>query len=124
MTAARRCGRRVWCRRSVDEYSGEVDGAELGAELAARIGGASTVILASHGVIITAPTIQEATYKAASIDRVCRLWYDVTVLGRTPKPIGRGMRIGMKKSLLERGADVFWAGEVRSLLRTQPDVLD
>jgi hypothetical protein len=30
----------------------------------------------------------------------------------------------MKKSLLERGTDVFWAGEVRGLVRREPDVLD
>jgi len=108
----------------IDEYAGEIDDADLGAELAARIGDASTVILASHGVLVTAPTIQEATYKASSIDRMCRLWYDVLVLGQKPTPIAPGARAGMKKSLLERGTDVFWAGEVRALLRTQPDVLD
>src|SRR5690348_863930 len=57
----------------VQEYSGEVDSAELAVALAEQIGDYSTTILASHGVIVTAPTIEEATYKAASIDRVCRL---------------------------------------------------
>jgi ribulose-5-phosphate 4-epimerase/fuculose-1-phosphate aldolase len=108
----------------VTEYTGEVDDAELGARLADMIGDKSTVILASHGIIVTAPTIQEATYKAASIDRVCRLAYDVMLLGRDPLPIARGIKVGMKKSLLERGSDVYWAGAVRSLLRAEPDVLD
>jgi ribulose-5-phosphate 4-epimerase/fuculose-1-phosphate aldolase len=108
----------------VSEYTGEVDDAELGARLADMIGDKSTVILASHGIIVTAPTIQEATYKAASIDRVCRLAYDVMLLGRDPLPIAHGIRVGMKKSLLERGSDVYWAGAVRSLLRAEPDVLD
>ncbi|HEY6791009.1 MAG TPA: class II aldolase/adducin family protein, partial [Trebonia sp.] len=108
----------------VTEYTGEVDDAELGAELADMIGDKSTVILASHGIIVTAPTIQEATYKAASIDRVCRLAYDVMLLGRDPLPIAGEIKVGMKKSLLERGSDVYWAGAVRSLLRTEPDVLD
>ena len=40
----------------VQEYTGEVDDAELGARLAEQIGDASTVILANHGVIVTAPT--------------------------------------------------------------------
>ena len=107
----------------VQEYAGEVDTAELAAELAEQIGSASTVILASHGVIVTGPTIREATYRAASIDRVCRLAYDLLVLGRAPLPIAAGIRVGMKKSLLERGSDVFFDGAVRQLIRTDRDVL-
>lgn len=108
----------------VREYTGEVDDAELGARLAEQIGDASTVILANHGIIVTAPTIQEATYRSASIDRVCRLAYDVMLLGREPLPIPAHVRYGMKKSLIERGSDVYWAGEVRALIRREPDVLD
>jgi ribulose-5-phosphate 4-epimerase/fuculose-1-phosphate aldolase len=108
----------------VQEYSGEVDSAELAVQLAEQIGDYSTTILASHGVIVTAPTIEEATYKAASIDRVCRLAYDLLAIGRDPLPIGRGIKAGMKKSLLERGTEVYWNGAVRSLLRHEPEVLD
>jgi ribulose-5-phosphate 4-epimerase/fuculose-1-phosphate aldolase len=108
----------------VEEYSGEVDSAELAARLAEQIGDYSTTILASHGVIVTAPTIQEATYKAASIDRVCKLAYDLLAIGRDPLPIGRGIKVGMKKSLLERGTEVYWNGAVRNLLRNDPEVMD
>jgi ribulose-5-phosphate 4-epimerase/fuculose-1-phosphate aldolase len=108
----------------VHEYTGEVDDAALGADLARQIGDSSVVILASHGIIVTAPTIQEATYRSASIDRACKLAYDVMLLGRDPLEIAPGLRHGMKKSLIERGTDVFWAGAVRSLLRREPEVLD
>ncbi|WP_433220349.1 class II aldolase/adducin family protein [Dactylosporangium sp. CS-047395] len=108
----------------VHEYTGEVDDAALGADLARRIGDKSVVILASHGIIVTAPTIQEATYRSASIDRACRLAYDVMLLGKDPLAIAPGLRHGMKKSLLERGSDYFWAGAVRKLLRHEPDVLE
>ena len=108
----------------VTEYTGEVDDAILGAELAEMIGDRSTIILASHGVIVTGANIREATYRAASIDRMCRLAYDVMLLGRQPLPIAEGLRAGMKMSLLERGSDVYWAGAVRALLRAEPDVLD
>jgi ribulose-5-phosphate 4-epimerase/fuculose-1-phosphate aldolase len=108
----------------VREYTGEVDDAELGARLAEQIGDASTVILANHGIIVTAPTIQEATYRSASIDRMCRLAYDVMQLHREPLPIPDHVRFGMKKSLIERGSEVYWAGEVRALIRREPDVLD
>ena len=108
----------------VQEYTGEVDSAELAARLADQIGSYSTTILANHGVIVTAPTIEEATYKAASIDRVCRLAYDLLAIGRDPLPIGTGIKVGMKKSLLERGTEVYWNGAVRNLLRSEPEVLD
>jgi ribulose-5-phosphate 4-epimerase/fuculose-1-phosphate aldolase len=110
--------------KMVEEYTGEVDSATLGAELAEMIGEATTVLLASHGVIITGATVQEAMYRAASIERVCRLAYDVMLTGRTPLSIAPGFMKGMKASLLERALDVYWAGAVRLLLREQPDVLD
>jgi ribulose-5-phosphate 4-epimerase/fuculose-1-phosphate aldolase len=108
----------------VQEYTGEVDSTELAVRLVEQIGSYSTTILASHGVIVTAATIQEATYKAASIDRVCRLAYDLLAIGREPLPIGAGIKVGMKKSLLERGTEVFWNGAVRNLLRNDPEVCD
>ena len=107
----------------VHEYTGEIDNAQLGAELADRIGDAPVAILASHGVIVTGATLPEAVYRAASIDRVCRLAYYVHVMGRDPLAIPSGLMKGMKESLLERAVDVYWAGAVRLLLRREPDVL-
>jgi ribulose-5-phosphate 4-epimerase/fuculose-1-phosphate aldolase len=107
----------------VHEYTGEVDSVALGADLAERIGGCSTVILASHGIIVTGDSIALATYRAASIDRMCRLAYDVMLTGRDPLPISQSIRTGMQKSLIERAADVYWSGAVRQLLRREPDVI-
>jgi len=107
----------------VTEYSGEVDSSALGADLAQQIGDASVVLLASHGVIVTGPTIEEATFRAATIDRACKLAYDVLILGQAPLPIAPGIMKGMKASMLERGAEVFFAGATRQLLREEPDVL-
>ncbi|MCU1460076.1 MAG: Ribulose-5-phosphate 4-epimerase/Fuculose-phosphate aldolase [Acidimicrobiales bacterium] len=108
----------------VAEYAGEIDSRELGADLAQRIGDASVVVLANHGVIVTGPTVEEVTYRAASFDRQCRLAYDLLVAGRAATTVTPDVRGAMKASLLERGTDVFWAGAVRRLLRTQPEVMD
>ena len=108
----------------VNEYSGEVDTPELGAALADAVGDKSCVILANHGVIVTAPTIEEATYKSATIDRQCRLMYDVLVAGRSASTVPPVLRPAMKASLLERGTEVYWAGAVRRLVREEPDVLE
>jgi ribulose-5-phosphate 4-epimerase/fuculose-1-phosphate aldolase len=107
----------------VEEYAGEIDSPDLGADLATQIGDAPVTLLASHGVIVTGATLPEATYRAATIDRVCRLAYDVMVSGRDPLAIAPGVMKGMKASLLERAADVYWAGAVRLLIRDEPDVL-
>lgn len=108
----------------VSEYGGEIDSAELGADLAERIGDASVVFLANHGVIITGATIEEATYKAASLDRQCRLMVDVLQAGRSATTVPPLVRPAMKASLLERGTEVFWAGAVRRIIREHPDVLE
>ena len=112
----------------VDEYTGEVADAALGADLASRIGSATVIVLANHGVIVTAPTIEEAVYKAASFDRQCRLAYDVLLAsgaasGLHPTTIDPMFRTAMKASLLERAAEVYWNGALRKLLRDQPEVL-
>lgn len=108
----------------VTEYTGEIDSAELGAELADQIGNASVALLASHGVIVTGPTIEETTFRAAVIDRTCRLYCDVMRLGREPLRVAPGVMKGMKASILERGSEVFFAGAARQLIRHEPDVLD
>ena len=108
----------------VTEYSGEIDSPELGQQLAEQIGAYSVVVLANHGVIVTGPTVEEATFRAATIDRVCQLAYDVMVLGRTPLAMDPGVMIGMKKSILERGSDVYFAGAARMLIKDEPDVLE
>jgi ribulose-5-phosphate 4-epimerase/fuculose-1-phosphate aldolase len=108
----------------VREYDGEIDDPVVGAELAGRIGDKSVVILANHGVVVTAPTLQEAVYRSASFERVCRLYYDVKLLGVEPIRIAEHVQKSMKQSLLGRGAELFWNGSVRMLLRNAPEVLD
>ena len=107
----------------VEEYDGEIDSPVLAADLAQRIGSAKVALLASHGVIVTGATIEEATYRAASIDRACHLAYDVLVTGREPLEMNRAAMIGMKASLDERAAAVHWAGAVRTLLAAAPETL-
>lgn len=108
----------------VEEYDGEVDSPALAAELASRIGKANVAILGNHGVVVTGSTLEEATYRAASIDRACRLGYDVLISGRKPLRMSRAAMTGMKQSLIERAAEVYWAGAVRNLIRVQPEVLN
>jgi ribulose-5-phosphate 4-epimerase/fuculose-1-phosphate aldolase len=108
----------------VEEYTGEVDSADLGADLATMIGDASVVILASHGVIVTGETLELAVYRAATIERMCKLAFDVHLMGKDPLEISPTFMTGMRASQLERAVQPFWDGAVRLLLRREPDVLD
>jgi ribulose-5-phosphate 4-epimerase/fuculose-1-phosphate aldolase len=107
----------------VEEYAGEIDTPLLAQDLAHQIGDAKVAVLASHGVIVTGADPIEATYRAASFERVCKLAYDVLLTGLTPLELRRSAMLGMKASLIERAAEVYWGGAVRSLLRAEPEVL-
>ncbi|OYN82356.1 class II aldolase/adducin family protein [Mycolicibacterium sphagni] len=108
----------------VEKYDGEIDAPWRAAELAGQIGSANLVILANHGVIATGQDLAAAVYRAVSIERVCRLAYDVMVTGRTPSEMNRGDMIGMQASLIERAADVYWAGAARMTIKADRGVLD
>ena len=68
--------------RLVESYDGEIDSATRPADV--WIAGANLTILANHGVIATGRNLAEAVYRAASIERVCKLAYDVMLTGREP----------------------------------------
>jgi ribulose-5-phosphate 4-epimerase/fuculose-1-phosphate aldolase len=108
----------------VENYDGEIDTPWRAAELAGQIGTANLVILANHGVIATGSDLAAAVYRAVSIERVCRLAYDVMLTGRTPSAMNRGDMIGMQASLIERAADVYWAGAARMTIKADRSVLD
>ena len=107
----------------VEKYDGEIDTPWRAAELATQIGSANLVILANHGVIATGKDLAAAVYRAVSIERVCRLAYDVMVTGRTPTTMNRGDMVGMQASLIERAADVYWVGAARMTIKADPGVL-
>ncbi|AQT81014.1 aldolase [Mycolicibacterium litorale] len=108
----------------VDKYDGEIDAPWRAAELAQQVGSANLVILANHGVIAMGHDMASAVYRAVSIERVCRLAYDVLLTGRTPAQMNRGDMVGMQASLIERAADVYWAGAARMTVKADPGVLD
>jgi len=108
----------------VTDYDGEVDQPTLGADLADHIGDASVALLVSHGVIVTAPTIEEAVYKSVLFERTCMLHWLVRAMDRTPVAIAATHQKQLKASLVERAAPVYWHGVVRALVRDEPEVLE
>ncbi|OKO86296.1 hypothetical protein AC629_16905 [Bradyrhizobium sp. NAS80.1] len=55
-----------------DETRGLIDTQELGASLAAALGGTSTLLLRNHGVLFAGATIPEATLMGVFLERACR----------------------------------------------------
>lgn len=107
----------------IDEYDGEVASADLGAVLADAMGDASVAVLASHGVLVVGPTIEQATYAAANFERCCEIAYRIMALGATPKPLPEVHHLPLKASIVERGSEAYWDGAVRQLIGREPDVL-
>ncbi|MDT5172885.1 MAG: hypothetical protein QOG37_136 [Mycobacterium sp.] len=107
----------------VNAYDGEVDSPSRAADLAAHIGQANLTILANHGVIATGRNLGEAVYRAGSIERVCKLAYDVMLTGKEPSQMNWSDMVGMRASLIERAAEVYWAGAARMTIKADPDVL-
>ncbi len=107
----------------VDEYSG-VDDSESGKWLATQVGGASGILLAHHGAIVTGSTIGEACYKAATFERMCRFTYDILAAGRTPQEIPAEHRPALKAALRQNTPRAYWDGAVRLLLAAEPEVLE
>jgi ribulose-5-phosphate 4-epimerase/fuculose-1-phosphate aldolase len=107
-----------------DSYGGEIDSATRAADLAARIGSCTLTILGNQGVIATGRNLAEAIYRAASIERGCKLAYDVMLTGKKPVQMNWADMAGMQRSLIERAADLYWAGAALMTIKTDPAVLN
>jgi hypothetical protein len=68
--------------------------------------------------------LAQAVYRAASIERVCKLAYDVMLTGKEPVQMNWADMAGMQRSLIERAADVYWAGAARLTIKADPAVLN
>ena len=108
----------------VDDYDGEVDTPLAGGELADAIGPATVALLVSHGVIVTAPTVQEAIYKSVLFERTCEMHWRLRAFGQQATPIAPVFQRQLQSSLIERAADVYWDGAIRQLVAAEPQVLD
>ena len=75
-------------------------------------------------MIATGRNLAQAVYRAASIERVCKLAYDVMLTGTEPTKMNWSDMAGMQRSLIERAADVYWAGAARLTIKADPAVLN
>jgi ribulose-5-phosphate 4-epimerase/fuculose-1-phosphate aldolase len=109
--------------RLVDEYQGQVLDADAGTWLADAVGDGIGVILVSHGAIVIGSSVEEATYRAYTFDRMCRLTADALVAGEPTREIAPEFRASLLEAFRTHALDAFWNGAVRRLLRDEPEVL-
>jgi ribulose-5-phosphate 4-epimerase/fuculose-1-phosphate aldolase len=109
--------------RLVDEYQGQVLDADAGTWLADAVGDAIGVILVSHGAIVIGSSIEEATYRAYTFDRMCRLTADALLAGERAREIAPEFRASLLEAFRTHALDAFWSGAVRQLVRAEPEVL-
>lgn len=107
-----------------DEYTGGIDSASGGQDLAQAIGDATVVVLANHGVLVTGDTIAEATYKFAMFERSCRLNVEALATGLEPTIVPTDKRAQLKQMLLRYSTTYYFNGAARKVLQTAPEVLD
>jgi ribulose-5-phosphate 4-epimerase/fuculose-1-phosphate aldolase len=107
----------------VDEYEGQVLDADAGEWLADRVGDADGIVLVNHGVIVVGASIEEATYRAYTFDRMCRLTADALVAGVATREIAPEHRPSLRDAFRTHALDAFWNGAVRMLVPDSPDVL-
>lgn len=107
-----------------EEFTGGVDNASAGEELARALSDASVALLVNHGVLVTGSSVAEATYRAISFERVCQLHVDAARLGKKVRPMNPDVRQAMKLGFMASGPRAYWPGAVRMLIKAEPDVLD
>jgi ribulose-5-phosphate 4-epimerase/fuculose-1-phosphate aldolase len=106
----------------VDEYEFTA-GVDAARSLADHVGKASGVLLAHHGALVTAPTVEELCYKATTFERMCRFTYDILAAGREPVEFPASERAAMQAVLKGPPLRAYWEGAVRRLLAREPEVL-
>lgn len=108
-----------------NEFTGGIDNPEAGKQLAEAVGEARSALLVNHGALVTGQSIEEATYRAVSFERVCKLAYHTLLTGRDPVPMGPDITAVVQETFfLPDTVEFFWNGAVRLLLKREPDVLD
>ena len=108
----------------VDEYQGQVLDQDDSAWLAERVGAADGVILVSHGALVIGASVEEATYRSATFDRMCRLTADALISGLPTREIAAEHRAALKDAFRSHALDAYWNGAVRLLLATDATVTD
>ena len=107
----------------VDEYDGTVESSTAGVWLAARVGAASTALLANHGAIVTGSDFAIACYRAVVLERACTATVEALQAGVKLRELPVDGRAALKAELQRNAPPAYWGGAVRLLLAREPEVI-
>lgn len=109
----------------VDEYAGIVDNAAAVNPTVSAMGGAEVVLLAGHGVVVTAATVPAAYRRSVALEMRCERAWRARAISDGP------LRSPLSDSFLDwcrkGGPGVppgYWEATVRAELRADPTLLD
>jgi ribulose-5-phosphate 4-epimerase/fuculose-1-phosphate aldolase len=106
----------------VDEFGGTVDGLDAADACAAALGDASWALLANHGVLIAAGSVEQAYLRAVTLEWRCRQAWYMAVLGNVePMSADEATRVGGRVD--NEGFPFLWEAMARREIRLDPTVL-
>ncbi|MDF3312229.1 class II aldolase/adducin family protein [Rhodococcus sp. T2V] len=107
-----------------DEFTGGINDVDSGRHLADTVGDkGNVVLLANHGLLTFAETLEEATYRFFSFERSCKFNYEAMASGRKPVTVPEAPRREMKEIMKKYNHYYFWNGAARQVLANDDSVL-
>jgi L-fuculose-phosphate aldolase len=91
-----------------------------GKSVAAAFGDANVLLISNHGVILLAPTLEEATMRAVFIEQAAAFHIEATVAGGSPID---GSSVPRRREFLtETAIPLMWDANLRRLQKSDPDL--
>ena len=106
-----------------DDFEGAATAAEEGARTASKLGNKSILLMANHGVMVTAPTVARAFDDLYYLERACQVQVLALSTGRPPRRVPAAIATKSRRQLdrIEMLADNHFAAMKRILDREEPD---
>ena len=107
----------------VDEYGATVNEASEGARCATLLGDHKWALLANHGVLVVAGSLEQAYLRAATLEWRCRTAFEVQLLGGG-RPLPAAVATQLGDMIDGNGFPFLWEAMARRQLRGAPEILD
>ena len=106
----------------VNEFAGTVNNISVAEGVAKDMGTHEWALLGNHGVVVTAPTIESAYLRAATLEWRCQRAWEVEALG-SAEPMDPEQAAQFGDYFEDTASGMWWDSVVRRQLRKAPEVL-
>jgi L-ribulose-5-phosphate 4-epimerase len=107
----------------VSEYGGTVNDLGSAGRAIELMGGASTALLAGHGVLVTGGSARAVHQRAVALEQRCQHAYMLRAAGSTAPSALPEAFVSMMQASQGEGFIGFWEAAVRAELRADPNLL-